>query len=221
MTAETAHVITPSAVEAWRLVGHYLHRLSHEVPEQWRIHDHEASQCRQQLWSAPTENGRDVTVAMWLRLSDTEMPCDDPGCAAREMYLTSDGSGRLPASGPLPAFARVAGFGYFEYRTHPHRDGWAADVDPQSVEWMSTVLALYGGYMRINWFGAEDVDKVGVGHSLWEVSSHQAREVSRTSIVTGPDGVQNEGPTNPGAMPVLPLPPKVEAQRTTAAEASR
>jgi hypothetical protein len=32
MSAETAHVISPSAEEAWRLVGHYLHRLSHEIP---------------------------------------------------------------------------------------------------------------------------------------------------------------------------------------------
>ncbi|MEW2493779.1 hypothetical protein AB0942_09550 [Streptomyces nodosus] len=89
-----------------------------------------------------------MQVALWLRLSDTEVPCDDPGCAAREMYLTSDGSDSVPASGPLPAFARREGLGYFEYRTHPHHDGWACDVDPVAVQWMSTALALYGGYMR-------------------------------------------------------------------------
>ncbi|WP_424892219.1 hypothetical protein [Streptomyces sp. XH2] len=219
MTAETARVITPSAEEAWRLVGHYLHHLSHELPEQWRLRDHQASQCRQQLWSLPTENGQDVTVALWLRLSNTELSCDDPRCEAREMYLTSDGSGRLPASGPLPAFARCDGFGYFEYRTHPHCGGWAADVDPRAVEWLSTALALYGGYMRINWFDMGGANTMGAGYSLWEVSSHQAREVSRWSIVTGPDGVQEEGPTHPSAVPVLPLPPEVEAKRKAAAQA--
>ncbi|MFF2205124.1 hypothetical protein [Streptomyces sp. NPDC058145] len=70
----------------------------------------------------PTENGNDAQVALWLRLSDTEVSCDDPECAAREMYLTSDGSASVPASGRLPAFARRDGFGYFEYWTHPHHD---------------------------------------------------------------------------------------------------
>ncbi|MFE7712941.1 hypothetical protein ACFU6I_46095 [Streptomyces sp. NPDC057486] len=73
--------------------------------------------------------------------------------------------------------------------------------------------------MRINWFDMGGADTMGVGHSLWEVSSHRAREVSRTSIVTGPDGVQEERPTNPAAVPVLPLPPEVEAKRKAAAEA--
>ncbi|MFF8617128.1 hypothetical protein [Streptomyces sp. NPDC015350] len=127
MNAETAHTISPSSEEAWRLVGHYLHRLSHDLPEEWRLRDHEASQCRERVWSLPTENGNDAQVALWLRLSDTEVPCDDPGCAAREMYLTSDGSGSVPASGPLPAFARREGLGYFEYWTHPHHGGWACD----------------------------------------------------------------------------------------------
>ncbi|MFE4304875.1 hypothetical protein ACFRR6_02165 [Streptomyces sp. NPDC056891] len=221
MSAENAYSITPSAEEAWRLVGHYLHHLSHGRPEEWRLRDHEASQCRQRLWSAPTENGQDVTVALWLRLSDTEVSCDDPGCAARGMYLSSDGSGRLPASGPLPDFARQEGMGYFEYKTHPHCDGWAADVDPQAVEWMATALALYGGYMRINWLDLGGADTMGMGHSLWEVSAHQAREISRWSAVAGPDGVHDEGPTNPSAVPVLPLPREVEAKLKAAAEGRR
>lgn len=127
-------------------------------------------------------------MALWLRLSDTEVPCVDPGCAAREMYLTSDGSGRVPTSGPLPAFARRDGFGYFEYKRHPHHDKWAADVDPVSVQWMSTVLALYGGYMRINWFGMGGADPMAAGYSLWEVSAHQVREISRWTAVAGTDG---------------------------------
>ncbi|GAA3085872.1 hypothetical protein GCM10020000_85490 [Streptomyces olivoverticillatus] len=215
MTAAIAHVINPSAEEAWRLVGHYLHRLSHELPEQWRALDSQAAQCRQQLWWLPTKDGQDATVALWLRLADTEVSCGNPACAAREQYLTSDGSGRLPASGLLPAFARLDGFGYFEYTTHPHCDGWAASVDPQAVEWMSTALALYGGYMRINWMsfgGPETQFSVGAGHSLWEVASHVATEVSRTAIVSGPDGLKEEGPTDPAAVPVLPLPPEVEAK---------
>ncbi|MFF2226877.1 hypothetical protein ACFVV7_26585 [Streptomyces globisporus] len=221
MTAETAHTISPSALEAWRLVGHYLHGLAHGFPEQWRLRDHAASRCREVVWSLPTENGNDVQVALWLRLSDTEVPCDDPGCAAREMYLTSDGSGGLPASGRLPAFARREGLGYFEYRTHPHRDGWACDVDPGAVQWMSTALALYGGWIRINWFAMGDADSMRAGHSLWEVTGHEVREISRWSTVAGPDGVRSEGPTNPSAVPVLPLPPEVEAKRKAAAEARR
>ncbi|MGW3932324.1 hypothetical protein ACWECC_30115 [Streptomyces microflavus] len=63
---------------------------------------------------------------------------------------------------------------------------------------------------------------MGAGHSLWEVSAHQIREVSRWSAVAGPpDGVRYEGPTNPGAAPVLPLPPEVEAKRKAAAKARR
>ncbi|MFD7861490.1 hypothetical protein [Streptomyces sp. NPDC059783] len=135
MNAETAHVISPSAEEAWRLVGHYLHRLSHDVPGQWRLRDHEASQCRERVGSLPTENGNGAQVALWLRLSDTEVPCDDPGCAAREMYLTSDGSDSVPTSGPLPAFARRDGFGYFEWlrdlRTRPDCSG---DRRPPSTD---------------------------------------------------------------------------------------
>lgn len=73
MAAETAHVISPSAEEAWRPVGHYLHRLSHDLPEQRRLRDHEASQCREQVWTLPAENGQDAQVALWLRLSDTEV----------------------------------------------------------------------------------------------------------------------------------------------------
>ncbi|MGW3932327.1 hypothetical protein ACWECC_30130 [Streptomyces microflavus] len=36
---------------------------------------------------------------------------------------------------------------------------------------------------------------------------------------TAPDGVRDEGPTNPGASPVLPLPPEVEAKLAAAARA--
>ncbi len=43
----------------------------------------------------------------------------DPDCTARSMYLASDGTGRLPKSGPLPDFACHTGLAYFEYRTHP------------------------------------------------------------------------------------------------------
>ncbi|MEU5193654.1 methyltransferase domain-containing protein [Streptomyces scabiei] len=70
----------------------------------------------------------------------------------------------------------------------------------------------------------DGADSMRAGHSLWEISAHQVREVSRWSAVAGPDGVRDEGPTNPGApgaAPVLPLPPEVEAKRKTAAEARR
>jgi hypothetical protein len=86
---------------------------------------------------------------------------------------------------------------------------------------MSTALALYGGWMRINWFDMGDAESMAVGHSLWEVSAHQVREISRWTAVAGPDGVRDEGPTNPGATPVLPLPPEVEAKLMAAAEARR
>lgn len=68
---------------------------------------------------------------------------------------------------------------------------------------------------RINWLsfgGPETQFSVGAGHALWEVSSHVATEVSRTALVTGPEGVQEDGPTDPAAMPELPLPPEVEAK---------
>lgn len=29
--------------------------------------------CRERVWSLPTENGNDAQVALWLRLSDTEV----------------------------------------------------------------------------------------------------------------------------------------------------
>ncbi|MFJ8752009.1 hypothetical protein ACIREO_22165 [Streptomyces sp. NPDC102441] len=81
------------------------------------------------------------------------------------------------------------------------------------------MLALYGGWMRINWFDLGGADSMGAGHSLWEVSAHQVREASRWSAVAGTGGVRDEGPTNPGAAPVLPLPPEVK--RKAAAEARR
>ncbi|MCX4682054.1 hypothetical protein OG413_43520 [Streptomyces sp. NBC_01433] len=52
-------------------------------------------------------------------------------------------------------------------------------------------------------------------------TAHQVREVSRWSMVTGPDGLKEERPADPAATPVLPLPPEVEAKRKAAAEARR
>jgi hypothetical protein len=61
---------------------------------------------------------------MWLPLTTSAyVECTEPGCMARQMYLTSDGSGCQPASGPLPTFIH----------------------DPQAVNWMTTARALYGG----------------------------------------------------------------------------
>jgi hypothetical protein len=207
---QSAYSITPTAAEAWRLVGHYLHNLAHEEPR-WRERDAAAAHCRSRLAWLPVENGQDITVAMWLNLFDTEVDCADPDCAARRQYLTSDGQDRLPRSGPLPAFARSEGLAYFEYRTHPHPGGWAASVDPQVIEWMNTALALYGGYMRINWMSFGDASEdfaVGTGHALWQITDHHETEIARNAVVSGPDGVTETGsPIPAGHNP--PLPPDV------------
>ncbi|WP_246096330.1 hypothetical protein [Streptomyces botrytidirepellens] len=60
------------------------------------------------------------------------MSCDDPGRvrgAVRHERRQQQSSGVRP---------RHDGFPYFEYRTHPHCDGWATSVDPRTVEWMTT-----------------------------------------------------------------------------------
>lgn len=72
-----------------------------------------------------------------------------------------------------------------------------------------------------NWFGMGGADSMAAGHSLWEVSAHHVREISRWTAIAGPDGIRDEGPTNPDATPVLPLPPEVEAKLKVAAEARR
>ncbi|SDT83413.1 hypothetical protein SAMN05216371_8240 [Streptomyces sp. TLI_053] len=216
MTTEPrARSICPTVDDAWRLVGHYLHKLSHDEPRHWQQVDAEAAQCRQKLLTLLVEQGQDVRVALWLHLSDTEVECSDPGCAAREKYLTSDGSGRLPASGPLPDLARGGcGPAYFEYTVHPHGDqGWAASVDPRSVEWMTTALALYGGVLRVDWmwFRTEG-DAVGAGHTIWEIHDHEVTEVQRLSTVSTEDDGPKTAKSGDPAYRTPPLPPEVQAR---------
>jgi hypothetical protein len=205
--------IHPTATDGWRLVGHYLHHLAHQDPQHWQQLDTKGARCRQQLYGLVVETGQDVAVSMWLNLSDTEAACEDPHCQARSSYLTSDGTGLTPASGPLPEFARQAGPAYFEYTTHPHgADGWASSVDPRSVEWMTTALALYGGVLRVNWmsFGTETEGfAVGSGHTVWEVADHEVTEIRRLAVVSAQEGVTT---TDSGdrAYETPPLPPEVQ-----------
>ncbi|MEY9842532.1 hypothetical protein [Streptacidiphilus sp. EB103A] len=210
-----AHSIHPTATDGWRLVGHYLHHLAHRDPQHWRQSDAKAAQCRQQLYANGVERGQDVSVAMWLDLTDTEVACEDPHCQARSAYLTSDGAGRIPASGPLPQFARQDGRAYFEYQTHPHGDdGWASSVDPRNVEWMTTALALYGGVLRVNWmsFGSEaEGFSVGSGHTVWRVADHEATEVRRLAITSAQEGITTAESGDP-AYETPPLPPEVQEQ---------
>jgi hypothetical protein len=219
---QSAYSIDPTATDAWRLVGHYLHMLSHHEPR-WRERDAVAANCRSRLAWLPVENGQDVTVGIWLHLSDTEVECANPDCAARVQYLTSDGEGRLPRSGPLPEFARRGeGLAYFEYKAHPHCDGWAASVDPQVVEWMNTALALYGGYLRVNWMSYGDASEdfaIGVGHTLWQITDHHETELARRSIVSGANGITETGtPMTEDLAP--PLPPEVAEKLRAATESA-
>ncbi|WP_433434905.1 hypothetical protein [Nonomuraea sp. CA-141351] len=210
---DTAYVIDPTAEQAWRLVGHKIHQLAHDDPQAWRALDHLASKCRERMWTLPTEHGQDVTVALWLRLSDTEVACDDPSCQARIMYLTDDGTsdGGHPASGPLPEFARNNGLAYFTFTTHPHEDAWAASKDPAACAWMYTALALYGGFMRVDWMDFSASDAVSMGRAAWEVRDYQETEIRRVVITSRPDGLSQTETGDPDyAWP--PLPPEIAAE---------
>lgn len=202
---QPAYTIDPTAEQAWRLVGHNLHHLAHTRPRSWRAMDHMASKCRDRLWTLPTEHGQDVTVQMWLRLTDTEINCDDPDCQARSTYLASDGSGRQPASGPLPDFARTGGLAYFTFTTHPHHDGWATSCGSAICSWLYTALALYGGYLRVDWMDFADPDALSVGHGTWEVRDYQETEMRSGVITSGPGGISETNSGDPGYVgPNLP-----------------
>ncbi|MGP4104389.1 hypothetical protein [Nonomuraea sp. KM90] len=212
---DSAYVIDPTAEQAWRLVGHNIHQIAHHHPKALRALDHLAAKCRERLWTLPTEQGQDVTVTLWLRLSDTEVACDDDACQARTTYLTDNGSGddgRL-ASGPLPDFARGnSGFGYFTFTTHPHDDGtWVTSKDPAACTLMCTALALHGGLMRVDWMDFSAAGAVSIGHAFWDVRDYQATEIRRSVITSGPDGITEANTGAPGfAWP--PLPPEVAAE---------
>ncbi len=79
-SCDNAYLIDPTAEQAWRLAGHKIHQLAHDHPRSWRALDHPAAKCRERLWTLPTEHGQDVTVALWLRLSDPEVACEDSSC---------------------------------------------------------------------------------------------------------------------------------------------
>ncbi|MER7367530.1 hypothetical protein [Nonomuraea wenchangensis] len=77
-SCDNAYLIDPTAEQAWRLVGHKIHQLAHAHPRSWRALDHLASKCRERLWTLLTEHGQDVTVTLWLRLSDPEVALSGP-----------------------------------------------------------------------------------------------------------------------------------------------
>src|SRR5260370_1103300 len=84
-----SYSIEPTSQDAWRLIGHYLHRRCHSDPD-WRRIDHRASNLREELAILPVQRGQDVTVAMWLPLTTSAyVECTEPDCVARQMYLTS------------------------------------------------------------------------------------------------------------------------------------
>ena len=208
-----SYSIEPTSQDAWRLIGHYLHHRCHSDPD-WRRIDHRAAQLKDELVWLPVQRGQDVTVAMWLPLTTSAyVECTEPDCMAREMYLTSDGSGRQPASGPLPTFIKDGALAYFTYTTHPHREYWAASVDPQAVNWMTTALALYGGYLLVNFIDYQP-EALALGHTLWSITGQQVTMLSRHEMASGEAGVTEIHPIDSEATSVFPpLPPEVLAER--------
>jgi len=212
MPADTAYSVEPTSQDAWRLLGHYLHHRCHQDPD-WRRTDHKASQLREHLVMLPVQRGQDVTVTMWLPLTtDVVVDCTDAGCLARHMYLTSDGTGRQPKSGPLPDFVVDGALAYFTYTAHPHGEYWAASVDSQAVNWMTTVLALYGGFLRVDFMDYRP-ESLALGHTLWRIADQELSELSRHEAVAGDGGVTEIHPIPDKHESVYPpLPPEVQAR---------
>jgi hypothetical protein len=208
-----AYRIEPTSQDAWRLIGHYLHHRCHSDPG-WRQVDQRASRLREELAVLPVQRGQDVTVAMWLPLTTSAYTeCAEPGCAARQMYLTSDGSGRQPASGPLPAFIQDGALAYFTYTAHPHGEYWASSADPQAVNWMTTALALYGGYLRVDFVDYQP-EALALGHTLWSIAGQHATVLSRHEMTAGEAGITETRPAGSTVTSVYPpVPPEVLAER--------
>jgi hypothetical protein len=210
-----AYGIEPTRQDAWRLVGHYLHHRCHSDPL-WRFLDQRASQLRDELAWLPVQRGQDVTVTMWLPLTTTAyVECTDPDCTARQMYLTSDGSGRLPASGPLPAFTRDGELAYFTYKTHPHGEHWAPSIDPETVHWMTTALALYGGNLRVDFMDYQP-EGLALGHTLWSIAEQRATIISRHEMAADESGVTEDIHPSKDTGVYPPVPPEVLAERIRA-----
>lgn len=208
-----SYSIEPTSQDAWRLIGHYLHHRCHSDPDWGRVDDR-ASQLRDELAMLPVQRGQDVTVAMWLPLTASAyVECTEPECLARQIYLASDGSGRQPASGPLPAFIKDGALAYFTYKAHPHGEYWASSIDPQVVNWMTTALALYGGYLRVDFIDYQP-EALTLGHTLWAVADQHATVLSRHEMTSGDDGITEIHPIDSKVTSVYPpVPPEITAER--------
>lgn len=208
-----SYSIEPTSQDAWRLTGHYLHHRCHSDPD-WRRVDHRASKLREELAILPVQRGQDVTVAMWLPLTTSAyVECAKPDCTARQMYLTSDGSGRQPASGPLPAFIHDGALAYFTYTAHPHGKSWVSSADPQAVNWMTTALALYGGHLRVDFMDCQP-EALALGHTLWSIAGQRATMLSRHEMASGESGVTEIDPIDSKATSVYPpVPPEILAEQ--------
>jgi hypothetical protein len=205
-----AYVIEPTADQAWRLAGHHIHALAHQHGTEWIALDQQAAQCRTRLQDLALQHGDDVTITLWLDLSDTEVACEDPSCQARTTYLRQHG---CHTSGPLPGFARTEGLAYYSFTAHPHGRAWATSVDPCASVWMFTALAPYGGFMHVNWMDLHShPDSVNFGDVLWEISDRQETELQRLVMISGSDGVTTTKSGDPDA-PTPPLPPEIAAEQ--------
>lgn len=207
-SAPESYSIEPTSQDAWRLIGHYLHHRCHSDPD-WRRIDHRAAQLREEIVWLPVQRGQDVTVAMWLPLTTSAyVECTEPDCMARQMYLTSDGSGRQPASGPLPTFIQDGALAYFTYTTHPHGEYWAASVDPKAVNWMTTALALYGGYLLVSFIDYQP-EALALGHTLWSITDQHVTMLSRHEMASGDASVTEIHPIDSKVTSVFPpVPPR-------------
>lgn len=208
-----SYCIEPTSQDAWRLIGHYLHHRCHSDPD-WRRVDHRASQLREELAMLPLQRGQDVTVAMWLPLTTSAyVECAEPDCMARQLYLTSDGSGRQPASGPLPTFIHDGALAYFTYAAHPHGEYWASSIAPQAVNWMTTALALYGGYLRADFIDCQP-EALALGHTLWSIADQHATVLSRHEMAAGEAGITEINPIGSKMTSVYPpVPLEILAER--------
>jgi hypothetical protein len=208
-----SYSIEPTSQDAWRLIGHYLHHRCHSDPD-WRRVDHRARQLRDEIVWLPVQRGQDVTVAMWLPLTaSVYMECTEPDCLARQIYLTSDGSGSQPASGLLPAFIQDGALAYFTYTTHPHGEYWASSIDPEAAKWMTTALALYGGYLKADFidYGPE---ALAMGHTLWSIAGQHVTMLAQHEMAADEDGIIEVHPVDNKETSVYPpLPPEIVAER--------
>ena len=78
---------------------------------------------------------------------------------------------------------------------------------------MTTALALYGGYLRVDFVDYQP-EALALGHTLWSVTGQHATVLSRHEMAVGEAGITEIHPIDSTVTSVYPpVPPEILPER--------